>query len=205
MSPLLSLLRPAFVLFGALTLIVGLLYPLLVTAIGQAVFPFQTAGSLLERDGQTVGSSLIGQSFTSPQYFWGRPSATNPMPNNAGGSGGSNLGPSNPALIAAVASRIDALKAQGPGNTAPVPVDLVTASSSGLDPDISIAAALYQLDRVARERQLAPQQVRELIEQHRQAPLFGFLGEPSVNVLALNLALSSVPSVALGAETVHAR
>lgn len=192
-------LRPALVLFGALTLIVGLLYPLLVTVIGQAVFPSQAAGSLLHRQNQAVGSRLIGQAFTSPQYFWGRPSATGPMPNNAAGSGGSNLGPSNPALLANVAARIAALKAFDPANLTLVPVDLVSASASGLDPDISVAAALYQAGRVARARHVAPQQVRALIEQQRQHA--GFLGEPSVNVLMLNLALDLV----FEAETVHVR
>jgi K+-transporting ATPase ATPase C chain len=192
---MLSLLRPAFVLFGALTLIVGLLYPLLVTAIGQAVFPSQAAGSLIHQQGRVVGSSLIGQAFTAPQYFWGRPSATGPMPNNAGGSGGSNLGPSNPALIDAVTKRIAALKAFDPANLALVPVDLVTASASGLDPDISVAAALYQAGRVARARNVAPQRVLALIEQQCQHG--GLLGEPSVNVLALNLALDSALSSAL--------
>jgi K+-transporting ATPase ATPase C chain len=187
---MLSLLRPAFALFGALTLIVGLLYPLLVTAIGQTVFPYQAAGSLLQHQGRTVGSSLIGQAFTAPQYFWGRPSATGPMPANAGASSGSNLGPSNPALAASVAGRIAALKELDSANVALVPVDLVSASASGLDPEISVAAALYQAGRVARARNVALQPVLALIEQHRQRQYFGFLGEPSVNVLALNLALN---------------
>ncbi len=184
-----SLLRPAVVLFGALTLIVGLLYPLLVSAIGDLIFPVQAAGSIVFRQGQAVGSRLIGQAFSSPQYFWGRPSATGLVPYNASASGGSNLGPGNPALIAAVAKRIDALKAADPANTAPVPVDLVTASASGLDPDISVAAALYQVGRIARARDLTMQQLQALIERQRQRRHLGFLGEPSVNVLVLNLAL----------------
>jgi K+-transporting ATPase ATPase C chain len=184
-----SLLRPAFVLFGALTLIVGLLYPLLVTAIGETIFPYQVGGSLIQHQGRMVGSSLIGQSFTSPQYFQGRPSATGPMSNNASGSGGSNLGPTNPALIDAVQGRADALRALDPSNKALIPVDLVTASASGLDPDISVAAALYQAGRVARARHVAPERVLALIEQQRQRQHLGFIGEPSVNVLKLNLAL----------------
>lgn len=198
---MLSLLRPACVLFGALTLIVGLLYPLLVTSIGQAVFPSRTSGSLIHHQGRVVGSRLIGQAFTSPQYFWGRPSATEPMPNNAGGSGGSNLGPSNPALIDAVTKRIAALKAFDPANNASVPVDLVTASASGLDPDISVAAALYQAGRVARARNVAPQRVLALIEQQRQQGVF--LGEPSVNVLALNLALDLTLDRAFAVPAAH--
>lgn len=184
-----SLLRPAAVLFAALTLICGLFYPLIVAGIGQVVFPSQAQGSLILLDGKPVGSSLIGQAFTSPRYFWGRPSATSPMPNNAMASGGSNLGPTNPALLAAVKNRIMALKAVDPNNKAPIPVDLVTASGSGLDPEISVAAALYQLDRIARERKLTTQVVRSLIAKYEKPQYFGFFGEPRVNVLALNLAL----------------
>ncbi|HUG59945.1 MAG TPA: potassium-transporting ATPase subunit KdpC [Candidimonas sp.] len=184
-----SLLRPAAVLFAALTLICGLFYPFIVAGIGQVVFPSQAQGSLILLDGKPVGSSLIGQAFTSPRYFWGRPSATSPMPNNAMASGGSNLGPTNPALLAAVKSRIMALKAVDPNNKAPIPVDLVTASGSGLDPEISVAAALYQLDRIARERKLTTQVVRSLIAKYEKPQYFGFFGEPRVNVLALNLAL----------------
>lgn len=186
---MLSLLRPAAVLFAALTLICGLFYPFIVAGIGQVVFPSQAQGSLILLDGKLVGSSLIGQAFTSPKYFWGRPSATSPMPNNAMASGGANLGPTNPALLAAVKSRIMALKAVDPNNKAPIPVDLVTASGSGLDPEISVAAALYQLDRIARERKLTTQAVRSLIAKHEKPQYFGFFGEPRVNVLALNLAL----------------
>ncbi|KQW89328.1 potassium-transporting ATPase subunit C [Massilia sp. Root418] len=181
--------RPALVIFGALTLICGVLYPMAVTGIGRAVFPAQAAGSIVEVDGKAVGSELIGQSFTSPRYFWGRPSATAPMANNAAGSGGSNLGPMNPALTDAVKGRIAALMAADPGNTAPVPVDLVTASASGLDPDISLAAARYQAGRIAAARGLGTEQVRALIEREAHGRSFGFFGEPRVNVLALNLAL----------------
>ena len=141
--------------------------------------------------GKAVGSSLIGQSFTSPRYFWGRPSATAPMANNGAASGGSNLGPSNPAQLDAVKGRVSALRAADPGNTAPVPVDLVTASSSGLDPEISVAAARYQIGRVARARALPAEQVGAIVARLEQAPLFGFLGEPRVNVLALNMALDA--------------
>ena len=184
-----SHLRPALAIFGALTLICGVLYPLAVTGIGSAVFPKQAAGSIVEVDGKAVGSALIGQSFTSPRYFWGRPSATAPMANNAAGSGGSNQGPLNPALTEAVKARIDALKAADPGNTAPVPVDLVTASASGLDPDISLAAARYQVRRIAAARGIDTEHVRVLIEREARGSSFGFFGEPRVNVLALNLAL----------------
>lgn len=184
-----STFRPALVLFAMLTLICGVLYPYAVTGIGKVAFSSQADGSLVTRDGQVVGSSLIGQAFTSPQYFWSRPSATGPMPNNASASGGSNLGPTNPALVDAVKSRVDALKAADPSNTAATPVDLVTASSSGLDPDISIAAAYYQIGRIARERKMATEEVKALIDKNSQTPYFGFFGEPRVNVLALNLAL----------------
>jgi K+-transporting ATPase ATPase C chain len=190
-----SHLRPAVVLFGALTLVCGVLYPLAVTGIGAAAFPSQVAGSIIEVGGKPVGSTLIGQAFSSPQYFWGRPSATGPMPNNAANSGGSNLGPLNPAQTDAVKGRIDALKAADPGNKAPVPVDLVTASASGLDPEISVAAALYQVGRVAAARHLDSARLRALIDEHRETQYLGFFGEPRVNVLALNLALD--------AETAH--
>lgn len=188
-----STLRPAFVLFGALTLVVGVLYPALVTGIGKLAFADQAAGSLVVRDGKTVGSRLIGQSFSSPAYFWGRPSATGPMANNAAGSSGSNQGPLNPALAEAVQGRIDALRAADPGNTAPVPVDLVTASASGLDPEISVAAARYQAGRVAAARKLPREQVDALIARHTVGQTLGFLGEARVNVLELNLALGDIP------------
>jgi K+-transporting ATPase ATPase C chain len=184
-----SHLRPALVIFGALTLICGVLYPMAVTGIGSAAFPAQAAGTIVEVGGKAVGSELIGQAFTSPQYFWGRLSATAPMANNAAGSGGSNLGPLNPALTDAVKARIDALKAADPGNPAPVPVDLVTASASGLDPEISVAAAQYQVRRIAAARGLDVEHVRVLIEREMRGRVFGFFGEPRVNVLALNLAL----------------
>nr|WP_315258212.1 potassium-transporting ATPase subunit KdpC [uncultured Duganella sp.] len=184
-----SQLRPALTIFAALTLICGVAYPLAVTAIGSAVFPAQAAGSIVEVNGKAIGSTLIGQAFTAPQYFWGRPSATGPMPNNAAGSGGANQGPTNPALLDAVKSRIDALKAADPSNTAAIPVDLVTASASGLDPEISVAAARYQAGRVAAARKLSHEQVLALIERHTQAQWLGFFGETRVNVLALNLAL----------------
>ena len=189
-----TLIRPAVVLFVLLSVITGLIYPLLVMGIGQALFPKQAAGSLIERDGQRVGSRLIGQNFTDPKYFWGRPSATGSYPYNAGASGGSNLGPLNPALKEAVESRIEALRAADPGNTAPVPVDLVTASASGLDPHISPAAAEYQLNRVARARGLAPEIVRNLVIQQTEDRQWGTLGEPRVNVLELNLTLDQLPS-----------
>jgi K+-transporting ATPase ATPase C chain len=186
-----ALIRPTLVIFAALTLACGIAYPLAVTAIGRAVFPAQAAGSLLVHDGQVAGSRLIGQSFTAPRYFWGRPSATAPMAYNGGASGGSTQGPLNPALLDAVKSRVAALRVTDPANLAPVPVDLVTASASGLDPDISLAAADYQVARVARARGLDVAQVRAQVARHAQQPLFGFLGEPRVNVLALNLALDS--------------
>lgn len=184
-----TLIRPAITLFILLSIVTGLLYPLLVTGISQAVFPAQAAGSLIERDGKLLGSRLIGQNFTDPKYFWGRPSATSPYPNNAAASGGSNLGPRNPALKAAVESRIKTLREADPGNTAPVPVDLVTASASGLDPHISPAAADYQIGRVARARGLASEAVRALVAQHTEDRQWGMFGEPHVNVLELNLAL----------------
>jgi K+-transporting ATPase ATPase C chain len=172
-----------------LTLVTGVAYPLLVTGIAQTVFPSQSQGSLVSRDGKVVGSRLIGQPFDDPKYFWSRPSATSPFADNAGSSAGSNLSPTNPDLIKAVQGRVDALRAADPGNTAPVPVDLVTASGSGLDPHISPAAALYQAPRVAKARKLPSEKVRELVERHIEGRFLGFLGEPRVNVLALNLAL----------------
>ena len=182
-------LRPALVLLIALSVLTGLIYPALVTGVAQIVFPRQANGSLIVKDGKVVGSSLIGQPFDDPKYFWGRPSATSPFPYNAASSSGSNQGPTNPALLEAVKGRVEALRAADPGNTAPVPVDLVTASASGLDPHISPAAALYQVGRVARARKLDEAAVRQLVEQHTEGRQLGFLGEPRVNVLALNLAL----------------
>jgi potassium-transporting ATPase KdpC subunit len=184
-----TVLRPAIVLFLILTVLTGILYPAVVTGLAQLLFSEQAAGSLVTQDGHPVGSRLIGQSFSDPKYFWSRPSATAPQPYNAIASSGSNQGPLNPALTDAVKSRIDALHAADPTNTLPVPVDLVTASGSGLDPDISIAAARYQAARVARVRGLAPRQIESLIASHTQGRLFGLIGEPRVNVLELNLAL----------------
>ncbi len=187
------LLRPTLVLFVLLSLVTGVLYPLAVTGVAQSVFPHEAAGSLIrDRAGHAVGSVLIGQNFTGPGHFWGRPSATAPMPYNAGASGGSNLGPANPALAEAVKARIEALRAADPGNTVPVPVDLVTASASGLDPHISVAAARYQAPRVARARGLPLERVEALVRSHTEAPLLPWLGEAGVNVLALNLALDAV-------------
>ncbi|MEP7301849.1 MAG: potassium-transporting ATPase subunit KdpC [Caldimonas sp.] len=189
-------LRPALVLFAVLSLVTGLAYPLAVTGIAKLAFPAQATGSLVERDGKVVGSTLIGQNFSEPKYFWSRPSATSPMPNNAAGSGGSNLGPSNPALVEAVKGRVAALRAADPGNLAPVPVDLVTSSASGLDPEISVAAAEYQVARVARVRGLPVGRVRALIAERAQGRVLGFLGEPRVNVLALNMALDATGKTA---------
>ncbi|MBE0546155.1 MAG: potassium-transporting ATPase subunit KdpC [Rubrivivax sp.] len=186
-----SIVRPALVIFAVLTALTGVAYPLVVTGIGQAAFSEQAAGSLILRDGKPVGSSLIGQNFSDPKYVWGRPSATGPYPNNASASSGSNQGPLNPALSDAVKGRIEALRAADPGNAAPVPVDLVTASGSGLDPHISVAGALYQAARVAKARNLPLPQVQQTIEKHSEGRLFGLLGEPRVNVLQLNRALDA--------------
>lgn len=186
-----AVLRPALVLFVVLSLITGLLYPLLVTGVAQTVVPHQANGSLILRDDHAVGSELIGQPFSQPGHFWSRPSATGPMPYNGGASSGSNLGPSHPALVEAVQARIAALRAVDPGNTAPVPVDLVTTSASGLDPHISLAAARYQVARVARVRGLPVEQVNALVDQHTEGAWLGFMGEARVNVLALNLALDA--------------
>ena len=182
-------LRPALMSLLLFTVVTGIVYPLVVTGIAQAVFPSQANGSLIVKDGKVLGSTLIGQTFDQPKYFWGRPSATSPFGYNAAASAGSNLSPTNPALIAALQGRVDALHAADPGNTAPVPVDLVTGSSSGLDPHISPAAALYQVPRIARERKLSADAVRALVDQHTEGRFLGLLGEPRVNVLTLNLAL----------------
>ena len=187
--------KPALVLLALFTLITGVIYPLVVTGLAQLVFPSQANGSLIIQNGKIVGSELIGQQFDDPRYFWGRLSATSPFPYNAfyaqtsTASSGSNYGPLNPALIQEVQGRIAALKAADPGNTAPIPVDLVTASGSGLDPDISLAAAYYQVHRVAQARGLADSEVRALVDQYARGRQFGFLGEPRLNVLELNLAL----------------
>ena len=182
-------LRPALVILVLMTLITGVGYPLVVTGIAQTLFRAQANGSLIVKDGKPVGSTLIGQPFDDPKYFWGRPSATSPYADNAGSSSGSNLSPTNADLVKAVQGRVDALRAADPGNAVPVPVDLVTASGSGLDPHISPAAALYQVPRVAKARKLDPEAVRQLVERHTEGRFLGFLGEPRVNVLALNLAL----------------
>ena len=182
-------LRPALVTLTIFTVITGIAYPLLVTGIAQAVFPHQANGSLIEKDGKVVGSALIGQPFDDPRYFWSRPSATSPFGYNAGASSGSNLSPTNPAMIAAVQGRVAVLRAADPDNKAPVPVDLVTASGSGLDPHISPAAAAYQIPRVARARKLSPDAVRALVDRHTEGRLLGLVGEPRVDVLALNLEL----------------
>jgi K+-transporting ATPase ATPase C chain len=185
-------LRPAIVLLTLLSLITGLVYPLVITGISQLVFPHQANGSLIEHEGQIRGSELIGQPFDDPGYFWGRISATAPFPYNAAASAGSNLGLTNPAFEEAVKARIEALRAADPGNAQPIPVDLVTASGSGLDPHISVAAALYQVPRVARARGLSEDQVRALVDQYTEGRQFGILGEPRVNILKVNLALDGV-------------
>ncbi|MBI2824421.1 MAG: potassium-transporting ATPase subunit KdpC [Planctomycetia bacterium] len=189
---MLAHLRATFVIFALLTLVTGVAYPLVVTAIGQTVFPRQAAGSLIERDGKLAGSRLIGQPFDGLHYFWGRPSATSPVPYNAASSSGSNLGPTNPALFDAVKQRIRALQSADPTNDAKIPVDLVTSSGSGLDPHISRAAAEFQIKRVAAARKLDVATVRRLVAQHTQGRTLGLLGEPRVNVLALNLALDDL-------------
>jgi K+-transporting ATPase ATPase C chain len=188
---MLAHLRPALVLLALFTLVTGVAYPVAVTAIAQIAFPRQANGSLIVNDGKTVGSTLIGQPFDDPKYFWSRPSATSPFGYNAGASSGSNLSPTNPALVKTVQERVDALRAADPGNTAPVPVDLVTASGSGLDPHISPAAALYQVGRVAKARQADVGAIRRLVEAHTEGRWLGMLGEPRVNVLELNLALDA--------------
>jgi K+-transporting ATPase ATPase C chain len=182
-------LRPAIVLLVALTLLTGVAYPFAVTGVAQAIFPSHANGSLVRANGRVIGSSLIGQAWDDPRYFWGRPSATGPMPCNAAASSGSNLGPTNPALRAAVTARILALRVADPGNHAPVPVDLVTASGSGLDPHVTPAAALYQVSRVAHVRNRPLAEIRALVRAHVEQRTLGLLGEPRVNVLLLNLAL----------------
>ena len=186
---MISQLRPALILLIALHVLTGLIYPLAVTGVAQAVWHDKANGSVEMSDGKTVGSSLVGQPFSAPGYFWSRPSATSPVPYDASGSVGSNLGPTNPALAAAVRDRISALRAADPGLTGAVPVDLVTTSGSGLDPDISVAAALVQVNRVAAARRVPAEQLRQLVQRLSSGRTLGFLGEPRVNVLALNLAL----------------
>jgi potassium-transporting ATPase KdpC subunit len=184
-----KLIRQSIIMLLLLTLITGVIYPLAVTGIGQALFSHAANGSVIERNGKPLGSELIGQAFTDPKYFWSRPSATAPFANNPSSSGASNLGPTNSALTEAVKQRIDVLRAADPDNKAPVPVDLVTASGSGVDPAISPAAAKYQLARVARVRGMAPADVAKLVDQATEGRQFVFLGEPRVNVLKLNLML----------------
>jgi K+-transporting ATPase ATPase C chain len=174
-----------------MTLITGIAYPLLITGIAQVAFADEASGSLISRDGKPVASRLIGQSFSAPEYFWSRPSATAPQPYNGVASGGSNLGPLNPALADAVKQRIAALRTADPGNTQPVPIDLVTASASGLDPEISLAGAAYQVGRVARARHMSVEDVQRLVSAHIERPTLGFIGESRVNVVELNLALDS--------------
>jgi K+-transporting ATPase ATPase C chain len=186
-------LKPAIPMFVILSLITGAVYPALVTGLAQLLFPDQAEGSLIvDQSGKHIGSKLIGQPFSDPNYFWGRPSATGPFPYNAGASGGSNLGPTNPALPDAVKIRIEALKAADPGNNAPVPVDLITASGSGLDPHISPAAAEYQINRIVKARNIDPEKLRVLVTKHTEPRQWGFLGEPRVHVLTLNLDLDSL-------------
>src|SRR5262245_899544 len=185
-------LRPALVALTALTLITGLLYPLMITGLAQVLFPRRANGSLIVIEGKPVGSSLIGQPFDAPKYFWGRLSSTAPFPHNAAASSGSNLGPTNDALMKTVQARIDALKTADPDNPLPVPVDLVTASGSGLDPHMSPASAAYQVSRVVRARGIEEDKIRQLVSQHTEGRQFGILGEPRVNVLTLNLALDRV-------------
>ena len=187
-----NIIRPALVLFILLTVLTGLIYPLLITEIGQLAFPNASSGSLIYKGDQIIGSELIGQSFTEPKYFWSRPSATSPMAYNASASSGSNLGPLNPALTDAIKSRIDDLKAADPTNKLPIPVDLITASASGLDPNISAAAALYQVHRIAKTRKLPSATVLTLVEHSIERPWFKWLGEEKVNVLKLNLALDQL-------------
>jgi K+-transporting ATPase ATPase C chain len=186
---MMRILRQALACIVVFTVITGVIYPLIVTGFAQLVFPHQANGSMLVNNGKTVGSSLIGQSFSSPKYFWARPSATSPIPYNAANSSGSNLGPLNPALRQNVEARVKLLQNADPENKNPIPVDLVTASASGLDPHISIAAALYQIPRVARLRGIPREKVAEIVRENTQNRFMGIIGEPVVNVLQLNMAL----------------
>lgn len=196
-----TLIRPAIILFLVMTILTGILYPFAVTGLAQLLFREQASGSLVIMDGHAVGSRLIGQSFSAPRYFWSRPSATAPPPYNALASSGSNQGPLNPALTDAIKARIDAFKAADPTNTLSIPVDLVTASGSGLDPDISIAAVRYQAARVAHARGLTPQQMESLLAKHAQGRFLGLIGEPRINVLELNLALDALERDASKTDT----
>lgn len=193
MNTLRTLVRPALALFAVLAVITGLVYPLALTAVAQGLMPVQANGSLIERNGQVVGSRLIGQAFDDPKYFWGRPSATAPVPYNAAASSGSNLAPSHPALVDAVRARIEALRAAQPETTQPVQMELVTASASGLDPHVSPEAARWQIPRVARARGMTPAELDALVQAHTERPWLGLIGMPRVNVLALNLALDARP------------
>lgn len=188
-----AVLRPALMLLATLTVVTGIIYPLVVTGFAQLLFPHQANGSIMISNGRPVGSALIGQAFSSPRHFWGRPSATEPQPYNAAASSGSNLGPLNPTLSDAVKARIEALVAADPDNEEAVPIDLVTASASGLDPDISLAGAYFQAPRVAQSRDLSLERVKTLIAQHAKRPWLGLFGEPRVNALALNIALDQLP------------
>ncbi|AEK56790.1 potassium-transporting ATPase subunit KdpC [Acidithiobacillus caldus] len=184
--------RTALVLFLLLAVLTGLVYPLVMTGIGQLAFPYQANGSLIRENGKIVGSALIGQYFREPQYFWSRPSATSPMPYNGAGSSASNLGPNNPVLLQHVKARVEALKRADPAEKGPVPVDLVTSSASGLDPDISIAAANYQILRIAHSGGISPARLKALVQRYTTYPLLGFIGEPVVNAVRLNLALHAI-------------
>lgn len=183
----------SFMALVMLTVITGIIYPIFIYAVGKSAFPFQANGSIIQQNGKAIGSQLIGQQFTQPKYFWSRPSATANYPYNALASGGSNLGPLNPQLLANIKANAAQLSSAA-GNSAPIPVDLVTASGSGLDPDISVAAAYYQMQRIAQVRHISVSQVQELIDDYGKFPLFGFIGEPRVNVLQLNLALDQLAS-----------
>jgi K+-transporting ATPase ATPase C chain len=194
-------LKPAIILFVLLSVLTGLIYPAVVTGLAQLLFPSQANGSLMtDSNGKPTGSSLIGQPFSSPGHFWGRPSATGPFPYNAGASSGSNLGPTNPALVDAVKARIEALKAADPDNKTLIPIDLITASSSGLDPHISPAAADYQINRVAKARNMKPEKLRALVDANTESRQWVFLGEPRVNVLTLNLALDAAQVISADAN-----
>ena len=193
-----KLIKPAIGLFSLLTVLTGMIYPLAVTGIARLVFPEQATGSLILEDGRALGSELIGQPFSDPKYFWGRPSATSPFRYNAAASSGSNLGPLNPALLEAVKARVETIRQSDPSEAKPIPVDLVTASGSGLDPHISPAGAEVQVNRVATARGLDAEEVRKLVANHTEGRQFGILGEPRVNVLRLNLALDAPPSIDSG-------